>query len=76
MSDQASKRARRRNKQLAFAKSQGGWNRAHALRRGCPTPQKRRFGSRESAEANAKAKVAYRCPCGDWHLKTAKGAGK
>lgn len=77
MTRQASKRQRRTTKQLAWAKRQGGWNQARPTTGpgGCPTPQKRRFDSREAAEREAPAsRMPYRCPCGDWHLKTRKGA--
>lgn len=75
MSAQQSKRGRKRAKELAFAKSQGGWNRAVAPRsRQCPTPAKRSWDSRESAEREARGKRAYRCRCKSWHLTTKEPA--
>lgn len=61
------------SKEISFAKSQGGWNMARLVRGSCPTPQKRRFDSRESAAAAApEGRLPYRCACGEWHLTTAK----
>lgn len=76
MGKQQSKRRRRLSKEFRAAVKGGDWRRAAVITPAvgkCPTPIKRRFSSRESAEANAKGKAAYRCPCGDWHL-TSKGA--
>lgn len=72
---QANKYARRRQKQLAWAKKQGGWNKARLDRPNCPTPGKRRFASKDAAVRESGGKRAYYCPCGEWHL-TNKGAPK